>query len=88
MEQAPKDKKDFILFFAIFISVIASIGLVFSPLQSSSLTNEESIERLYDIKKITLEGHEYWHFTKFRRGGGICHSESCPCRIDRPQKRY
>lgn len=41
---------------------------------------EESTRMIYNIKKITLEGHEYWHFTESRRGGGICHSESCPCR--------
>lgn len=42
---------------------------------------EESIKTMYDIKKITLEGHEYWFFCGYEhKGGSLCHSESCGCR--------
>ena len=45
----------------------------------------KSFEKNYagkDFYKFNLDGHEYWYIDSGSRGGGLCHSETCPCKTN------
>ena len=39
---------------------------------------ELAVDRVIRIRKVKIEGHEYL-MLGVNNGGGICHSQSCPC---------
>jgi hypothetical protein len=64
----------------LFILMILLMGCSDVPVNQKEKKAEHEYRDSYNhVFKITLEGHEYWLFEGYSKGG-IIHSESCPCK--------
>ena len=53
--------------------------------QQRQIEINESFQKRYagkEFYKFNLDGHDYWYIDSGSRGGGLCHSETCPCKTN------
>lgn len=53
--------------------------------QQRQIEINESFQKSYagkEFYKFNLDGHDYWYIDSGSRGGGLCHSETCPCKTN------
>ncbi len=60
----------------VLVAVVVAVALVGCETQKSGVTQVSGGE----IQIIKFEGHEYLSFDGNSYNGGVCHSESCPCK--------
>ena len=83
----------FIIAFCLIFGVIRGCQAFSKDVEEESKRREqyksemaESFKMQYagkEFYKFNMEGHEYWYVDSGMRGGGLCHSETCPCHTNK-----